>query len=254
MKQTVQSVERTFHILEALCENEAGIVELAERVQLNKTTVHRLLGTLVELGYVKQNEETLQYGLSAKFLTFGESVARQMDIITIAKPFLRALSNETNETIHLVSLEGNQAVYIDKLESTESIRMYSYIGKNIPLYCTAVGKIFLAFSDQLDFDEWYQAEKEKIVPLTERTIVTYEGLKDVVNTVREQGYAVDDEENEFNTFCVSAPIFDHLKRVRYAISVSAPKFRVLDKDFETYVQLVQDTAAKISKEIGGKSL
>jgi DNA-binding IclR family transcriptional regulator len=244
-------VERTFTILEALCEREAGIVELSERVELNKTTVHRLLGTLVELGYVKQNEDTLQYGLSSKFLSFSESVVRQLDIISLAKPHLRALSQKTHETIHLVSLEGHQAVYIDKLESTESIRMYSYVGKHIPLYCTAVGKIFLAHSDQLDFDAYYETEKASILPLTEKTIVTPEGLKEEINLVRDQGYAVDDEENEPNTFCVSAPIYDHLGKVRYAISVSAPKFRVVDKDFEAYVAMVKETANLISREIGG---
>lgn len=251
MKPTVQSVERALFILEALCDGEIGIIEMSEKVGLNKTTVHRLLGTLLEMGYVKQNPESLQYGLTPKLLKFGESVINQMDIVAIAKPHLKKLSQITNETIHLVSLEGNEAVYIDKLESKAPIRMYSYIGKHIPLYCTAVGKVFLAYSNLLNFDSWYEEEKMSLVKLTTKTITERADLKKVVQEVKERGYAIDDEENEYNIFCVSAPIIDHLQNVRYAISVSSPKFRTEDRDLDQFIESIRETAKAISVEIGG---
>lgn len=251
MKQHVQSVERALMILEALCEGERGLLELADSVELNKTTAHRLLATLIEAGYVRQNPENARYKLSTKMLRFGESVSSQLDIITLAKPHLRSLSELTGETVHLVSLEDTQAVYIDKIEPQSTIRMYSYIGKHVPLYCTAVGKVFLALSRRLSFKEWWESEKQTILPLTEHTITTIEGLQEVLNAVRQNGYAVDDEENEIGIYCIAAPIYDHTGDALYAISLSSPKFRIVDRNpSETLIQ-VQKTAEAITQEIGG---
>lgn len=250
MKQLVQSVERALLILETLRDGEIGIIELADKVGLNKTTVHRLLATLMEKGYVQQNQETSQYRLTPKLLMFGESILNQMDIVAIAKPYLKTLSEETGETVHLVSLEGSQAVYIDKIESQNSIRMYSYIGKHIPLYSTAVGKVFLAHSKSLDFDHWYAAEKDTLRPLTPNTIISEDSLRAAVNEAKKQNFAVDDEENEFNVYCISVPIFNHLHDAKYAISVSSPKFRISGRDLDAFIQLIKNTAAEISKQLG----
>jgi len=142
-------------------------------------------------------------------------------------------------------------VYIVKIEPRSSIRMYSYIGKHIPLYCTAVGKTFLSYSLKLYFTEWWLKEKETILPLTEHTITDQFTLRQVLDSVHKNGYAVDDEENELGIFCVAAPIFDYTWDVPYAISVSSPKFRTEHRNADEFLKQIQETATAITLQIGG---
>jgi IclR family KDG regulon transcriptional repressor len=151
---TVQSIERALSLLEALEDSrgEVGIAELSKRVGLHVSTAHRILATLVARGYARQNPETGRYALGAKALHLAESYLGQMDLRRVVRPVLERLSQETGETANLVILDRREALYLDKVESPQSLRIFSRIGHRAPLHCTAVGKVLLAYRSKAQVD------------------------------------------------------------------------------------------------------
>ena len=145
-KNPIQVADRLFLVLETLAETgPAALADLCRHLELNKSTVHRLLSSLIYMGYVKQDAETGKYALSFKLLTLSNKLMSHMDILETVRPFLKKLSEETGETVHFVQLDGLDAVYIYKEESYQnSIRMVSKVGSRIPLYCSGVGKAMAA--------------------------------------------------------------------------------------------------------------
>jgi DNA-binding IclR family transcriptional regulator len=246
----VQSVDRTFDIIEALMSGEVGLVDLSKRVNLNKSTVHRLLNTLIYRGYVNQNEDNNKYKLTLKFLEIGSITLNSVDIVLIAKQHIKRLSEETNEVVHLVSIEKNEIVYIDKIESNNTIRMHSYIGKRIPIYCTAVGKAYMAHLDNDQFSKLWKSVKDDLNKLTENTIISKDDMLKELNIIRHNGFAIDNEENEKGVICVAAPIFNYNKEIKYAISISTPKMRMDEDKIEYFGKLVKETSREISKDLG----
>lgn len=246
----VQSVDRAFDILEALRTGEVGLVDLSKRVGLNKSTVHRLLNTLIYRGYVTQNLENHKYKLTLKFLDIGSKVLNSLDIVSIAKPHIKKLAEMTNEVVHLVSIEGKEIVYIDKIESNNTIRMHSYIGKRIPIYCTAVGKAYMAYLEDDEFSNLWNEIQDSLVNLTKNTITSRDGMLKEIDSIRYKGYAIDNEENEEGVVCAGAPIFNYDKSIKYAISISTPKMRIDKNKIETFGNLVKKTAKEISKDLG----
>lgn len=250
MKQdVVQSVDRAFNIIEALRDGEIGLIDLSKRVGLNKSTVHRLLNTLIYKGYVNQNPENNKYNLSLKFLVIGNKLLTSLDIISIAKPHISKLSEKTNEVVHLVLIDKDEIVYIDKEESNNTIRMHSYIGKRIPIYCTAVGKSYMANLNDNEFSEVWNNIENKLVKLTENTIMSKAEMLTEINKIKKVGYSIDNEENEKGVICVSAPILNKDKSVKYAISISTPKMRIDENKIEYFGKLVQETAKAITKDL-----
>lgn len=243
---TVQSVERTFVIIELLCEKgESGVTELAALSGLNKTTVFRLLSTLIGLGYAYKNPATEKYGLTLKFLQISGDTIANIDIRRYARRQLEIISAETGETVHLVERVGNDIVYIDKVEArNNSVRMASHIGLSLPMVYTAVGKSIMARLNPAEAEKIWQTTD--IFSKTANTITDYvEFLKELEN-VRLNGYAVDNEENERGVRCVAAAIGDIYGDYRYAVSVSAPAARMNEKKIIEIGKLVKNTAEIIS--------
>ncbi|MCH4886986.1 IclR family transcriptional regulator [Acidaminobacter sp. JC074] len=248
MKQeVVQSVDRALSILEAIGEGKNNLLEISKYLGLNKSTVHRLLHTLIYKGYVVQKDDS-KYHLSSMLLNLSQKVVKDLDIIEISKPYLRELNDLSEEVVHLVMFERDEAVYIDKMEAKSNIRMYSYIGKRIPLYSSAVGKAYLAFSDH-DSRQRYLETIDHIEPFTDFTL-SKEGLVSELGDISKRGYAIDMEENELGVICVAAPIYDHRGQILYAISVSTPKFRLDDDKLKAYGQAVVQATNKISQVLG----
>lgn len=246
----VQSIDRAFDILEALKAGEIGLIDLSKKVKLNKSTVHRLLNTLIYRGYVNQNPDNNRYKLSLKFLDIGNSVLNDLNIVSIAKPHIRRLSESTNEVVHLVSIEKDEVVYIDKIESKNTIRMHSFIGKRIPIYCTAVGKAYMSCLENDEFLRLWNNFEDKLVKLTKNTITSKDAILKEITIIKNNGFAVDNEENEEGVICVAAPIFNYEGSVKYAISISTPKMRIDQNKIESFGKLVKETAKQISKDLG----
>lgn len=253
MQEIVQSVDRTLSILEVLSdyENGLGITDLSERVGLHKSTVHRLLSTLIHKGYVKQNEETNRYELTLKLFELGNKKVEKMNIVTVAKPFIQELMEKTNEVIHLVIGEGSEIVYVAKVEPQKTIRMYSSIGKRTPMYCTSVGKSMLSYMTEEDVEKIW--ENSPIKKLTENTITDLEAFKVHLKMVKEKRFAIDEQENEIGIRCVGASILDYKGTVCGAISISGSTISFTEEKIEEFSTLLIECAGKISRELGYRS-
>ncbi|RSL33057.1 IclR family transcriptional regulator [Salibacterium salarium] len=248
---SVQSVDRALHILDLLQQEPKGIgiTELSNKLDVSKSTVHRLLMSLWKKGYVQQNKETERYWLGLKCLQLGESVSENLDVRQKAKPYLEQLAKKTSETVHLVTLENNEIVYIDKIETHATIRMFSRVGKRAPLYCTGAGKAMLAFLSENERQNVYAATS--FHAFTNTTITTVDGLEKHLEGIRENGFALDEEEHEEGIQCAASPIFDYAGKVVASVSVAGPVIRVKDEKLALIAEDVKQTAAAVSQEMGG---
>lgn len=250
MTNKVQSVDRALSILELLSDynNGLGITEIGERANLHKSTVHRLLGTLVNKGYVMQDKSSNKYKLTMKLFELGYKRMRDIDILSVSQGYTNELMKSVNEVVHLVIRDGTSIVYIDKVEADNTIRMASNIGRRSPLYSTAVGKAMMAFMDEEEIEDiWNNTD---IVRFTEKTIIDLEELKTELEKIRELGYAEDDEENESGVRCIGAPVFNHRGKVEGSISISGPTIRVTKDKVGEFGRKVRETADKISSNLG----
>lgn len=248
-KNPIQVSDRLFHALEFLADHgAAGLMEVSETLQLNKSTAHRILTSLQYLGYVRQRSRDGKYELTLKLVEMSEKIMARLDVLEIVRPHLRKLMEKTGETVHFVKREGTDAVYIDKVTSTRnSIQMVSRIGSRIPLYCSGVGKALAAtFSQEEIEDLWNRSE---ITSRTPHTITDYQKFLYVLAEVRRRGYALDNEENEAGVRCVAAALDLPAGRGIYAFSISAPVSRM---DHSRMLKLSEDilkTKEEIEKKI-----
>lgn len=248
--KNIQSLDRAIQILEVLGNNPSGmgVSELSRVVNLPKSTVHRILDTLLQKGYVEKNSEKEKYKLGLKIVELSNKILANMELRSEARPYLEELMNYVNEVVHLCVLRDGEMVYIDKVECPNPIRMYSQIGRRIPVHCTAVGKATLAF---LPKDEVIKILEMKGMPRkTQNTITDLQQLLNHLEEVRRLGYAVDDIEHEEGIRCVAAPIFDGTGQVVAAISVAGPDFRITIERIPELADKVRKVAQKISQRLG----
>ena len=249
-KNPVQSAERIFQILEMLAENgEMGLMELSAALDLHKSTVHRLLMSLIYMGYAKQNEQTQKYMLTYKLVNTAGKILERTDILQIAKPFMERLSDISGETVHLVQREGNHILYISKIEAkVGTIRMVSHVGMVHPMYCSGVGKAIMATLSEKEVKAiWEESVIEK---RTEKTITEYSQMLTTLEEVRRKGYALDDEENEEGVRCIAACLRSYGKNVKYAFSISGPVSRMTMERVEELAVHVKKVQAELSRELG----
>ncbi len=213
----------------------------------SKPTTHRILRTLAVHGFVRIDHERGLYTLGPANLRLGMTFLDQLDIRSEALPVLRELGERTGETVHLGVLDGSDVVYIEKIESTHAVRMFSRIGRTMPAYSTGIGKAILA---HLRPDELDRALPTTLERRTPATITTREALMHDLADVRRRGYSTDDIENEDGIRCVGAPVFDHSGRVSAGISVAGPASRVTRDRFAELGDLVREAAMAVSRQIG----
>lgn len=250
-RNAVQSLQRAFELLEHLSGSPDGmpLTALAAACGMHKSTVHRLLSSLIGLGYVKQDEAGGRYRLTLKLFELSGRVVDGMDVMQLAKAPLEHLRDLTQEAVHLVVREGTDIVYLHKADSkNSSIRMFSRLGMRRPLYCTAVGKSILAtMSDDEVQSIWARSD---IRAYTQHTITTIEALMAELAKVRAVGYALDNEENELGVRCIGAAVRDYTGRGRAALSISAPITRMSDKRVLMLAPDILQASAEISAELG----
>jgi len=246
----VKSVSRALDImlLISMKKSGLGVTEIARQIDINKSSVYRILSTLVQYGFIEQDKETGRYKLGYKFLEVSSRLLESIDLREEARPFLTELEKETNEVIHLVVYDQGEVVYIEKLDGNEALRMHSKVGKRAPMHCTSVGKAILAY---LPANIVAGILERKGMPVhTDRTIINQDEFLKELTLVREKGYALDDEENEYGIRCLGVPIFDHLGQVAAAISISGPTIRMTDERLQQLQPKILSIGKKISKRIG----
>ncbi len=246
----IQSVARALQILELFDESQQSlsIKEISTKLDLNKSTVHSLLKTLKEYGYVVQNEDTADYLLGWKLYERGNMLVSQLDIKSVAAKHLKKLNSIVNETVHLVILVGKQALYIDKINGNNSLVIYSKIGKTVNLHSSAVGKVLTAFLPNEKFNQLFN--QYKFQQFTKNTIMDKEILMQELEAVRERGYGYDNEENEVGIICVAMPIYDYTQQVIAAVSVSTPKIKFSKQKEKLVIKNLTHCAEEISNELG----
>lgn len=246
-KNPIQVADRLFLVMEILAETgPVTLAELCSHLDLNKSTVHRLLSSLMYMEYVKQDSETGKYALSFKLLNLSNKLLSHIDILDTVRPCLRKLSAEIGETVHFVQLDGLDAVYICKEESQQnSIRMVSKVGNRIPLYCSGVGKAMMADMDSARIQTiWNDSDIKKLTP---HTIIDYTQFLEKIKEVSAKGYALDDEENELGVRCIAVSIPDYKGHPKYAFSISAPIARMSDERIEELAKIVLQVKEEICR-------
>lgn len=244
----VSAAVRVLAVLERLSLQRAiGLEEISREIKLAKPTVYRFLLTLQELGYARRVDGD-RWAITLKMFNLGSRALDHLDLVSAARPIAEAMSEELGETVHMGVLDGDSAVYVLKIESRYTIRMISRVGRRMPLYCTAIGKVLLAFAKE---DERKSAlDGVRLLAFTKQTLTSRRALDAELAQVREQGFALDNEEREEDLRCIGAPVFDHTGAVVAALSVSWPDFRYERGEESHWVATIKDAAARISAVLG----
>lgn len=225
----------------------ASLQRLAQETGLAKSTVHRLLASLVSLGYAAQEPETGRYRLTLKMFELSSGIVNSMEIMDVAKAHLERLSQRTGEAVHLVIRDAQDIVYIYKTESGP-MRMSSRVGLRSPLYCTGVGKAILATLPPEEVEDvWNHSSLKK---LTSRTVVDLTEMQDQLAEVRANGYAIDDEENEMGVRCVAVAIPGPDGRAESAFSISGLAPYMTPERIRRVAALALDTRTDILADLG----
>lgn len=247
----IQAVDHALDLLEQFHDDvdELGVTELSKRLKLHKNNVFRLLATLESRSYIEQNKVTENYRLGLKTLELGQTFIKQMGLLRQSRPVLEWLVKECNETTYVAILKDFHIVYLDVVETDLTVRVVPRVGARLPAYCTAAGKVQMAFMTDEELEHYLPAKELK--RYTPNTITDREEFKKHLKLVNELGYAMDNEELDIGVKCVGAPIRDYTRRIVGAVSISGPSMRFSDERMEQeLIPLVKKAAEEISLKLG----
>lgn len=252
MTSTSAGVDRAVDLLEAIASSSGGepllLSDVARAIQLHVSTAHRLLKRLETRGLVERIDGGYVIGLRA--FELGTAWTRRNPVKEHAKPIMEELASAVNETTHLGILEGDEVVYIEKVEGSHAVRTSSEIGRRMPAHSTAVGKALLAYAQPTKLAS---LRDKPLVRRTPNTIVTWAKLDRELERIRRRGYSTDDCENEEGVRCVGAPVFDHAGKLIASLSISAPLQRGSDARMKEIAAVLVQAANRLSARLGHQS-
>jgi len=228
-------------------EAEIGISSLAKRLGLAKSTVHRLAVTLSAEGFLEQNPENGRYRLGLSLFTLGALARRRMDVSNVSRPLLGVLRDKYQEATTLANLSGGSIMYLHNLESGQAIGTRAHIGDLKPAFCTAEGRVLLAFAPPAVVADALAGE---LTARTARTLTDRAALLAALDEVRLAGYAIDDEESEVGMRCLAAPVRDISGKVVAAVGLAGPTQRLTKKDLRALAPDVVSTGEAVSVRLG----
>jgi len=230
----IQSVAHALDVLEEFRgeTDELGVTELSKKLKLHKNNVFRVLATLQSRDYIEQNRANDNYRLGIRCLELGQTFIHQRGILKQAAPILHELAESVGETSYISILLGNEVVYLDAVETTQTIRVISRVGLHMPIHATGAGKSLVAYDSAEEIRKRFPGTLHRY---TSATITTVEGLMKDLEKVRDLGYATDLEEFEEGLRCISSPVRDYTRKVVGALSVSGPANRLNDERIRTFV-------------------
>jgi DNA-binding IclR family transcriptional regulator len=241
-------LSKVFSIIEnVVAKQDKGVTysEIVTAVKLPKSSVHRILKDLTELGYLNFNPETKRYFGSLRLAALGAEVMSNFQLRDHVRPHLLELHRETEHTTNLGILDGVMGVFVDKIESKDfGIKLFSEIGKTFPLHCTGLGKALLAFSSA---DVALKLLEAPLEAMTDKTITDPEVFKRELALIQQQGYAMDNEEITRGIICVAAPIFNFNQEMICAISITMPAYINDDRGLEPEIEAIKRYSALISE-------
>jgi IclR family transcriptional regulator, acetate operon repressor len=251
-RDRVQSLDRALDVLEALAAaRELGVSEVAARTGLVVSTAHRLLAGLAARGYVARNPATGRYALGFKVLELAGGLdVRTSALRAAARPHLEQVQQATGETTNLVVLDGDRVIYVDQVEGTHSVRMFTELGSSALAHTSGSGKAILAYRPPETLARLYPPAREPFERLTPHTLTTGAALREDIARIRRRGYALDSEEHETGVSCVATPVFDATGSACAAISVSGPTARIVHADTAELGRLLRRHAGEVSAALG----
>lgn len=245
----VKSIIKAVDILELLSkEHELGITEVSKLLSLDKSTVFRIITTLREKGMVDQNPRTQKYHNSLKLFELGNRIVEDLGLRRIAQPIIKELAEKTGETVNLAILDGNSILYIDKIESSATIKVDLPIGKRLPAFCTGLGKAMLAHVSNEKLNK--VLETTDLHRYTVKTHLNKEEFLNELEEIRVRGYSFDDEEYVEGLKCIAAPILDFKGEALAAISVAIPSYRYEKFVNDSFIDLVVSESILLSRMFG----
>ena len=249
MNDSVRSVDRVLDIIEQLSSSSTplGPTKIAEQTGMDKSTVFRLLSTLLQRGYVDRRDDGT-YSIGPKLITLVSHYIGSLELQTEARPFLSELSTDLGLTTHLGVLNGYEVIYIEKLDTVQTKQLYTQIGSRSPAYCSSLGKCLLSCLSGDELAEVMIGCNFK--SFTDKTITSLRMLRENLRLVRSRGWAVDDEESQAGHMCVAAPIYDYRGEIIAAVSASGTTEQIHTSYLPGVVDAVKRTAKAISARMG----
>ncbi len=244
----LQSLDRGLQALNLLASRDCvSVTELAEALEINKSTASRIMETLRQHDMVQIDKTTRKYKLGFRILYLGERLGSYLEVIDIARPILMEVSRYLGQSVHLCAYSHSMVYVIDQIVSNLPYTMSARVGMIEPIHSSSVGKCIMAYQTREKVDEilnGYEMES-----YTEKTITDKERLLEEFESIREQGYAVDDEEMFLSVRCIAVPIFDYHNNVRYAIGISGPIGLMSTEKLELYKKKLESAAKKIGVKL-----
>ena len=250
-KQSVQSLDRAFGLLQLLADHPDGmtLAAIAPEADLAPSTAHRLLSSLEGLGFASFEASSNKWFVGLSAFRVGAAFLRRRDYVATARQFMRQLVELTGETSNLAVLKNDQLTFVSQIESSEAMRMAVPIGTRGPLHASAVGKAILAYLPQDEVADL--VAKIDYPALTSKSHKNKTALLNDLKSIKSHGFAVDDEEQSLGLRCIAAPIFNELAEPIFAVSISGPTIRVSEDKLDHLAAHVVAVAKKISEQIGG---
>lgn len=244
---SVGSTSRSFQLIQAVVgsgNSGASFSDAVRGTSVPKSTAHRLLNELTDIGALRFDAESKTYFGGLLLARFGSAVAAGYELRRIARPHLEQLHQQTGHTATLGIRDGDHGIYLDKVESRDyGIRLHSEIGKAFPLHCTGLGKVLLS---RIADDEMKILLRGKLEPLTKQTITNKTLLRQELQKIQGRGYAIDDEEITRGLVCIGAPVFGPDGCIAGALSCTLPTWIRDERGIESEIQAVIKAAAAAS--------
>jgi IclR family transcriptional regulator, KDG regulon repressor len=240
----VQSLARGLRILDmlALAEDGISVTELAQRLGVDKSSASRLLQTLASQGYAQQDSQSRRYYLGTQIMVLSRHWQNRMPLRDYAKPFLYELVEQTGEAAHIAIYAQGQVFVVEDVETTATLRVSGGAGRLIPLHCTALGKCLLAFTSI--------PIPSHLPRMTRHTITQMETFMQHLEAIRQQGYALDDEELDEGVRCLAVPVYDYSGKMVAAMGISGPAVRVTVERAKNLSRIVIRAGESLSRRLG----
>ena len=227
--------------------SELSLNEMVDLLGVPKTSVHRMVGSFETMGFLQKNKEG-KYLLGLQFLQFGQLVADRLDIRQLAFPIMKELRDTAKEAVNLIIKDGNDAIYIEKLDTPHPVRLYTKVGRRSPLYAGACSRIILSFLTEEEQEHYLQ--ETELAAIANGTITDKERMKQVLAEAREFGYTISYSELENDTVSIAAPIFDHTGCLAAGLSIAGPDSRFGADRLSELIDLIKNAVREISSRLG----
>lgn len=246
---TLTSLRQALRVLKCFTvdEPERGVTEIARYLQVSKSTVHRVLATLEDEGYVRKDEDTHRYRLGLSVLSLSGILMSNLEIYREGQHLLEAFANRFDEAVHLAVLEGLHTVYVSKIESTHPVKILTHLGRQNPIHCTSSGKVILAHQKQEMVDEVIHMGLHAYAP---DTMTNPEEFLEHLRDIRERGYATSHGELQAGVSSVAVPVRDYSRQVVGAVTVVGPTQRFTLHKVQLFARQLTTVGQQISTRLG----